>query len=234
MNNLFFEKAIALLQKIDQLQVENIEAVSDLFVDSLGKGGIIQTFGNGHSYAAAIEIVERAGGLFSVKAIREPSMGLYETIEGVGTYFMHRVEVLPEDVVVVFSHSGRNPLVVEVASIAKERGAKIVAVTSLEASKQLTSRHSSGKLLYHYADAVLDTLVEAGDASIALEGMDAKVCPVSSVGAVALMQATMLRTYEKMLAKGIVPEVRISGNVEGGRERSLELQRKYASRVNRI
>lgn len=48
---------------------------------------------------------------------------------------MKKVDVRPNDVVVLISNSGRNPLPVEIALAAHEKGAKVVAITSLEASK---------------------------------------------------------------------------------------------------
>ena len=234
MHNRFLAHAVNLLREIDEKQRESIDKASDLMVDTLTKGGIIQAFGAGHSYAGALELVERAGGLFAVKMIKDPSLGIYETVEGVGNILMRKVEILPEDVVVIISYSGRNPLCIEIAEAAKKNNAKVIAITSLSASKKLTSRHSSGKLLYQLADAVLDLMGVDGDAAIEVEQLSEKICPASSVAAAAIIQATVLTTVEKMIAKGKAPEVRISANLDHGLARSLELQKKYAHRIFRI
>lgn len=234
MNNLFLEKAVSLIEELDRCQQGGIDAASELFVECLLQGGIIQAFGSGHSYAAAIEMVERAGGLFASKVIRDPALGIYESVEGVGSILMRKVEIRPEDVVVIISHSGRNPLGIEVAMAAKERGAKLLAITSVEASRKLTSRHSSGKLLYELADAILDTMVGDGDAAIHLDALPENICPISSVAAACLIQATMLRTTEKLISRGYQPDIRVSANLDGGTEHNLALQERYAHRIYRI
>jgi len=223
-----------LIQELDATQQGNIDQASDIIAESLAKGGIIQAFGSGHSYGSAMELVERAGGLFAAKMIKDPALGIYEQIEGIGNVIMRKVEILPEDVVVIISYSGRNPLGIEIALAAKAAGAKVIAVTCLSASKKLTSRHSSGKLLYQLADCCLDMMGVDGDATMEVEPLPAKICPASSIAAAALIQSTVLTTVEKMIAQGIVPDVRISANLDNGLERSLELQKKYAHRIFRI
>lgn len=69
---------------------------------------------------------------------------------------MRQVDVQPEDVFIIISNSGRNPLSIEMAEYVKKKGCKVIVVTALEVSKSSTSRHSSGKLLYEFADVVLD------------------------------------------------------------------------------
>ena len=193
-------------------------------------GGILQSFGSGHSYAAAIEVAGRAGGLFAAKVIKDPAMGIYEVLEGSGTILMRKVEVLPEDVVIIISSSGRNPLPIEIAMKVKDIGAKLIVVTSLESSKKLTSRHSSGRLLYEFADVILDNLSVEGDAAIPVDGLPVKICGTSSIAAAALLQSTIL-AVELMLARGFQPPVRLSANVDGGTERSLEIEKQYKQRI---
>jgi len=235
MNSRFLEQIVDLIKRIDEQQYVNIKKAADLIVDTFENDGIVQTFGSGHSYAAAIELVERAGGFVATKLIKDPAMGVYETLEGVGEIMMRKVDIRPEDVVIVISYSGRNPQVVEIAKAIKQRGAKIIAVTSLDASKGMDSRHSKGGKLHELADVCLDMMGGHGDASIQVDPLPEKVCPMSSVAAASLIQATLLEVVEKMVAKGIMPDIRISANIDGGGlARSLELSKKYAHRIYRI
>jgi len=235
MNSRYMEQIVDLVKKLDDKQDENISKAADLIVETFENDGIVQAFGSGHSYGAAIEMVERAGGFVATKLIKDPAMGIYETIEGVGEIMMRKVEVKPEDVVVIISYSGRNPQVVEIAQAAKEHGAKIIAVTSLETSRNMTPRHSNGKMLYDFADVCLDMMGGHGDASIQVDPLPTKICPMSSIAAVSLIQATLLSAVEKMVAKGMMPDIRISANIDGGGlARSLELSKKYAHRIYRM
>jgi len=54
---------------------EHMKQAGHLMAQSIMNGGIIQAFGSGHSYAAAIEIAGRAGGLLPAKAVMEETFG---------------------------------------------------------------------------------------------------------------------------------------------------------------
>ena len=138
MENKVYDVVEGLIQKLKATQEENVEKTARLFADALKNGGMLQAFGSGHSQAGASELCFRAGGFIPTKQIKEPASGAYEGIEGVGPAVMKKVDVRPNDVVVLISNSGRNPLPVEIALAAHEKGAKVVAITSLEASKNLT------------------------------------------------------------------------------------------------
>lgn len=230
---LFFDTIEEIIKDVRKTQGENIKKAAEIIANSIMNDGIIQAFGSGHSYAGAIEIAGRAGGLIPAKVLEEPSRGKYETVEGVGTKFMEDVDIEENDCFVLISNSGRNPMIIEIAQWVKERGNKIIAVTSLDVSRNMTSRHSSGKMLYELADVVLDNRGVEGDAAIKLEGMKTKVCGTSSITAAILLNATVLQAIEIMLDRGYVPPVYMSQNVDGGPEFNKKLVEKYAHRLLR-
>jgi len=232
--NKIFPLVDSLIAQIKETEMDSVEKAAELIANSIIDGGILQAFGAGHSNAGALELTHRAGGFIPSKNIKEPAGGVYESIEGVGTSFMKKVDVRPEDVVVIISNSGRNPLPVEIAAGAKAKGAKIIAVTALEASKQLKSRHSSGKNLYELADVILDNKVPLGDSAIDLDGADAKVCGTSTITTSILLQALTYRAAELMVEKGHRPPIYKSQNIDGGREYNEALEAKYIDRLYRI
>lgn len=234
MRNEYFKVIELLLNEIEATQGENITKAAHLIADTIMNGGILQAFGSGHSYAAAIEICGRAGGLIPSKVIKEPAMGNYEAIEGVGKLFVKRCDFRKEDVVIIISNSGRNPLPIEIALRVKEVGAKLIVVTSLEASKKLSCRHSDGKNLWQYADVILDNRVAFGDASIEVPGLPVKVCGTSSIAAAALLNASVLEAVKMMISKNFVPPVYMSANVDGGNEFNEKYLDKYSDRLNRV
>ena len=234
MNNVFIEKTIEQLKQLDISQNETLEEVADKIIDSFKKRGIIQIFGSGHSYAIALEMVERAGGLFAVKMIKDPALGMYEAVEGVGEVLMRKVDIRSEDVVIVVSHSGINPLPIEVALCAKKKGALIISITSINASKKLTSRHKSRLHLFEIADINLDTLTPEGDAAMKVGNMQPKIGPTSTMASVALVQSLVYKIVEKMYNQGIPCDIRISSNIEGGLQENLSKHNKYADRIYRI
>ncbi|WP_370775753.1 sugar isomerase domain-containing protein [Holdemania massiliensis] len=231
MENKVYGVVEGLIQKLQSTQEENVEKTARLFADALKNGGMLQAFGSGHSQAGASELCFRAGGFIPTKQIKEPAGGAYEGIEGVGTSFMKKVDVRPNDVIVLISNSGRNPLPVEIALAAHEKGAKVVAITSLEASKHLTPKHSCGKNLWQLADVVIDNCVMDGDASIDVEGLDTRICGMSAITTAILIQACVYRTAQMLLEEGIVPPVFKSQNIDGGPEYNDRLLAQYFDRM---
>lgn len=229
----YFDAIENLIKELKETQQDNIKKAGGIIAESIMNGGILHAFGSGHSYAAAIEVAGRAGGLIPAKAVEEPSRGLYETVEGVGTKLMENFDLRPNDCFIIISNSGRNPLVIEVADFVKKNGNKLIAVTSLDVSRKLKSRHSSGKNLYQFADCILDNRGVEGDSAIQMEGMPVKIGPTSSVAAVVLLQSAVVEAVEIMLLKGYTPPVYMSANVDGGPEFNQKLVEKYADRLFR-
>ena len=234
MENRVFDYVEALLREVRDTEQEQIEQAASMVADSIMNGGILQAFGAGHSNAGALELTHRAGGFIPSKNIKEPAGGAYESIEGVGTNFMKKVDVRPEDVVVVISNSGRNPLPLEIAMGCKKKGAKIIAVTALEASRALTSRHSSRLRLFEVTDTLLDSKIPLGDSSLDMEGVDAKVCGMSTITTAILLQALTYRAAQIMVSRGYHPPIYKSQNIDGGREYNENLEKKYIDRLYRI
>ena len=227
----FLDKAEESMEKLKNTQGGNIHNAALLISESIRSGGILQAFGSGHSYAGAIEVCGRAGGLIPSKIIRDHSDGIFESVEGNAYYLMRQVDVRPEDVFIIISNSGRNPLSIEIAEYVKKKGCKVIVVTALDISKASASRHSSGKLLYEFADVVLDNQSEFGDAALEIEGFDTKVCGTSSFSTCLLLQQTIYEAIRDMVEKGYEPPVFKSANVDGGREFNQILEEKYADRI---
>lgn len=234
MNFEVFDVVERLVKECKETQMENIEQASIAVADAIMAGGILQAFGAGHSNAGALELTHRAGGFIPTKNIKEPAGGAYESVEGVGSAFMKKVDVQAKDIVFIISNSGRNPLPVEIALKAKEKGATIVAVTALESSKTLKPKHSCGMNLYQIADIVLDNRIPEGDSVIDVEGIDCKVCGMSTITTALLLQAVTYRATLIMIERGFAPPIYKSQNIDGGREYNEALEAKYIDRLYRI
>ena len=141
----FKDEVIRRLDEVFDGQEDALHEAAVIFADTIERGGIIRAFGSGHSHANALEICGRAGGYIQTKVVREPAWGIYEMIDGVGDQFWLKLDLRPEDCLVVISNSGRNPLPVELAMHAQEAGVKVIAVTAVDISSASTSRSKSGK-----------------------------------------------------------------------------------------
>jgi uncharacterized phosphosugar-binding protein len=217
----------------------------DLLVDALDRGGVIQAFGSGHSEAFAMEIAGRAGGLIPTNKIALRDVVLYGG-HGVDELLGSSLERSPdlveelfdltpvgqEDVFVIASNSGVNGSIVGLALLAKERGHRVLAVTSMEHTLRVTPKHASGKRLHEVADVSIDNRAPYGDATLELPG-GIPVGAVSSITAAFIAQVLTMGTAARIAASGATPPLYISANIPGGDEHNHALEDLYRGRIRR-
>lgn len=215
---------MGILQETLDTQSEAIEQAAQLVSKSCLQDGRFYVFGSGHSHMVAEEIYIRAGGLAYVKAILPPELMLHEMpnkstylerLDGYSKAMLDLYKVDEKDTIMIISNSGRNAVPVEMALEAKNKGAKVIAMTSMKHSTQTTSRHHSGKKLYEVADIVLDNGAEKGDAAFIIEGLATPTGPTSDSIGIAIAQALIASTINQLVKQGMQPPVFKSSNVDG-------------------
>lgn len=233
----YFDAVSNVLAAIEQSQEQALETAARLTADTLEKGGVIHTFGCGHSASAALEPFHRSGCFAAVNAILDPGLMFqcgalagtaFERLEGYANAVLARHELNPQDILFVFSNSGRNPAGVDAVLYAKKQGVKTVAVTAAGAHTQSKSRHSSGLLLKDAADLTIDNCTSANET--ALETTGVQTGPVSSVVSSCLFHAVLVRAAEILAEKGLELPVYKSSNA-GGDEHNAKLEKKYHGRI---
>jgi uncharacterized phosphosugar-binding protein len=110
----------------------------------------------------------------------------------------------------------------------------VVAVTSLQHTAATPSRHPSGRKLAEAADVTIDNCSPPGDAATAIEGIPFRVGPVSSIGAIAVVNALKTRTAELLVERGVVPTVLTSPHFVGSEVGEAQLERVYEEYFRRI
>lgn len=137
------------------------------------------------------------------------------------------------DVLIVHSVSGRNPVGIEIAKLAKEKGAKVIVLTNLTYSKTVSSRHPSSKKLYEFADIIIDNHGVVGDACVEIKGVKQKVAPTSSVIACVVMNSIVAALTQKLVDNGMEnPPIFYSANIDGGAELNKKLYEKYKDSIH--
>lgn len=227
MNNnieIYIDGLKEVLDRIKNGQQENIRRAGHIVAGSLGRGGVIHTFGTGHSHIISEEMFFRAGGIAAVNPILDERLiflkGALESTraereEGLAQKLIAREDVRDTDAAIIISNSGRNAVPVEMALEMKKRGAKVIAITSLEPSRATTARWSGGKKLYEVADLAIDNCVPPGDAFIKLDGLVSKTAASSTVGGAAIVHSIVIAALEELLAAGKPTPVLQSANVAG-------------------
>ncbi|TME86671.1 MAG: SIS domain-containing protein [Chloroflexi bacterium] len=248
----YFRVSKGLLEQLQETQQAAIGKAADHCAKSIGAGKLVHLFGTGHGSFPALEAFPRSGSLVGFHPIAELPITLLHHVYGdmgVPQYrFLHRQEgygraileghrLDPADTLVLFSHSGINPVVLDMALMAKEKGMALVGVTSRPHSEVTASRHSSGKKLYEVADVVIDTGAPLGDACVRLDGLDDPVAAVSSMLVMTVVDAMIAETARILVERGTPPHVEVNLNLprEGSARAQndagyAELWRRIASR----
>jgi uncharacterized phosphosugar-binding protein len=226
--NRYLDNTIQRLEELRESQLDAIAEAGRVCADSIAAGKLVFTFGTGHGAFAALETFPRTGTPVGFRPIVETPIALFHRVFGdMGSYqyrFLHTREgygnailrahrLDPADTMVLFSHSGINPVILDIAVEAKQLGMAVVGVTSIPHSSQVESRHSCGKRLYEVADVVVDTRVPLRDAAVDIEGLEDPVGPTSTVVAVAAAHAIVAATVEDLVARGSRPRIMVSPNV---------------------
>jgi uncharacterized phosphosugar-binding protein len=225
----FFETAVALLRTVADDQAESIETAAERIAEVVCRSRLIHTFGCGHSGLLAQEIFYRSAGLMLVSYVHAPGQTLdvrpvritsqFERLGGYAEVLASGQNIQPGDVVIVISSSGRNAAPIEFAMAAKRRGAFVIALTSMTiAESGVKSRHSTGTLLHHHADLILDNHLDPGDAMVDLPNFPQRVGPMSTVIGAAMLQAVIARAIEILADETADLPVFINANVDGGTE----------------
>lgn len=236
----YFDKARQKLELVEKNEMDNLRKAAEKVAEVIQKGGIVQLFGCGHSHILTEEVFYRAGGLVPIKPIFVEPLMLHEGAlrssqlerqNDLAKEFLKEQEILPGDVVFVLSTSGRNPVPVDVAQEAQEKGAYVIGVTSLEYSQSQPSRHKSGKHLYDSVDLVIDNYSTKGDAALSYKKVPVSFGPTSTVVGAVILNAIFAEAIKIMADNGFEPPVFLSGNIDGSDEHNNKWVKKYRGRI---
>lgn len=238
----YITKIKELIETIESSEKENMEQCVDVLVKAIEHGKSIYIFGASHAGILTQEAFYRAGGLIVVNPIFAPEVSVerdpitltskMERLEGYGDNIASTVPFVEDDVLIVHSVSGRNPITIEIAKAAKDKGVTVIGITNVQYSKSVTSRHSSGKKMYEYCDIVLDNHGDIGDACVQVQNAPQKVGPTSTVIGTTMMNAIFVETAKKLADKGDAIPVFASANMDGGDEFNKNLFKKYLKMIH--
>ncbi|PLS02062.1 SIS domain-containing protein [Neobacillus cucumis] len=240
MYELYFQKIEILLGNIKEKENESIKAAGKKISHCIQNGGIVHAFGCGHSHMLGEELFYRAGGLAPINPILIEELMLHkgavrssklEQSEDFAEEFLSDLDIRSEDVVLVVSTSGRNPVPLDVAQFAKEQGAFVITLSSHIYTQNISSRHKSGKYLSDFADLAIDNHISIGDAIIDLPSLDVPFGSGSTVIGAAIVNGIMIEAIENMVANNYIPPIFKSSNADGAQEHNKYLIDKYKNRI---
>jgi len=232
----YYTRANELLARAWTANAPTLARLAPIVGASLARGGVLHTFGSGHSEIVAREIIGRAGGLVCVNGIIDPTGGFVENLVGYGTRLVERhdrqYQLLPGEAIVVISNSGKNSAPIEIALYAKKKGLTVIGLTALAMSTTAATVHPGGQRLHEIADHVLDNGGVPGDAIVEVrDGVMAG--PTSTFIGCSLLNWLTLSVIDWLKANNHPLPILRSQNIPGSIEHNRELAQKYKGRLSR-
>lgn len=239
----YFDGIRELLDTVEKEENEAITKAIEKLTQAVKEKHSIFAFGASHAGILTQELYYRAGGLMTINPIFGEGVLLdvepvthtskMERLVGYGTLLADKTPFSKGDVLLVHSVSGRNPVTIELAIAAKERGVTIIALTNLSYSKTVESRHPSGKNLYEVSDLVIDNHGHVGDGMCEIDGLDQRVGPSSTVIGATIMNTLVVETVRQLKKEGIdKPPIFYSANLDGGDELNKQLIQEYKDTIH--
>ena len=230
----YLEKIVENLQKIETEEAENLTAATAEVARVIKNDGLIFVFGCGHSHLPGLDAFYRAGGLANVSPMLDTDLMLHngaakssrmEKMSGIAPEIFRRYVPTENDMIFVFSASGKNQVPIEIADAAKSAGVKCVGVSSMAYAEK-------GGRLHEHVDIAIDCKIPYGDAC--MDVGEAKMGGLSTYAACFILNTCLINGAKLALEQGAKPPVYLSGNVEGGREHNVVLENMYLGRVKHL
>lgn len=241
--------SMALVERIQTTQMDAIDRAAQICTDSIAGDGLVHLFGTGHSRIPIEEIFPRHGSFPGFHPIVELSLTYHtevvgangqrqamflEKVEGLGQAILRNFVFGTHDSFMIFSNSGVNEVVIDVALGARERRLPVIAIASVEHCRAAKVRHSSGKRLIDLADVVIDNCAPVGDALVQVDGLAYPVGPGSTIGYTIIVNAIKCLVADRLTKLGKPPLVLTSSALIGSQASAELFDRTYDDFRDRI
>ncbi|HEY7145524.1 MAG TPA: SIS domain-containing protein [Streptosporangiaceae bacterium] len=238
----WIQLALKLVQQLAESQAEAMESAARIAMRSIAEGGVVYTFGTGHSRIPVEEFFPRYGSYPGFQPVVELSMTFHtqvvgsngqrqamfiERTEGLAAEILANYRLRPVDSMFIFSVSGINAVPIEMAIGAREAGLPVVAVTSMRETMACAPWQRSGTRLCDYADVIIDLGSPAGDALCKVPGLTVPVGPVSTFAAIAIVNEIKVRVAELLVERDAMPPVITSEQLVGSDQSAASFEGAY-------
>jgi uncharacterized phosphosugar-binding protein len=233
----YLNEARNIIDRIAATQLDAIAQAAEVCASTIAGRGLVYLFGTGHSRIPIEEIFPRHGSFPGFYPLVELSLTFHNQVVGangqrqamylehvpqLAAQILRNFVIRPPDSFMIFSNSGVNELVVEMALRAKALNIPVMCVVSIDHASRSASKHVSGKKLHEICDIVIDNCTPAGDAMVSVDGLQDPVGPGSTVGYAAVVNALKCQIAGLLVKKGAPPLV-LTSAVLAGSERSAKL-----------
>ncbi len=224
-------------------QKENIINAAKIMGDCMVSGGIIQLVGVNHGREFAMELGYRAGGLMPFHQFNIRDLALRGHIseeilknpqiindESMAKRWLDIYNICENDMFLIVSEGGFEPILVEIALTAKRDNRKIIVVVSKNRANNSEAKHSSGTKLIDYADVVIDLGTEEKDILIDINGT--MINQASTIVGNVIAQMLTAEIYRYLKENNHDCPILLSANIKGADIHNRKLSDKYIGRWN--
>ena len=204
----------AIQRRLDLLggsQLPAIERAGQAAADAIANGHRIWVSRTTHCLHD--EVTSRAGGFMAIHALDDP------------------ISIEPGDLILIGTNAGTTVLTVELANIAHDRGATVVALTQMayEADPGAPAEHPSGKKLHEVCDILIDLGGQFGDGELQFDepGNPMRILPGSGAAVVIAAWMILSEATDRLVALGKPPLFWQSMQIPGATPRNLALLGQY-------
>ncbi len=241
----YYKQISGVLAAIHETQAQALEQAGETLAGAIAAGNRVYLFGSGHSVIPVMDVFPRYGSFVGFFPLYDPRLMWHNVVgaggarellwlerrEGYIANFLQSFAFRAGDCIIVFSHGGLNAAPIEAALYAKERGLKVITVSSLANAAATRATHSSGKKLSDAADIAIDNCVPPEDSLVDI-GEPEKVAAGSTMAAVFIAMALVAETGSRLKAKGIRPHTFVSPNVAGiSKDHNLRVFDEYTEKL---
>jgi uncharacterized phosphosugar-binding protein len=242
----YLDSISEIIAKIRTTQEENINAAGEMLATTIANGGHAYLFGSGHSVIPVLDVFPRYGSFVGFYPIYDPRLMWFNIVgpggarellwlerqEGYARILLASYELQSRDSILIFSHGGLNAVPIEMAIAFREKGLKVISVSSHQNYARAKATHSSKKKLADVSDIAIDNCVPPEDALVAADGVAGKFAAGSTVAAVSIAMALVAEVGVRLVRSGKQPFTFVSPNVGLPAEHNEQVFQEYTRTVS--
>jgi uncharacterized phosphosugar-binding protein len=222
----YLDSISEIIAKIRGTQKDKIATAGETLANSIASGGRAYLFGSGHSVIPVLDMFPRYGSFVGFYPIYDPRLMWFNIVgpggarellwleqqEGYARVILASYDLQSRDSILIFSHGGLNAAPIEMAVGAREKGLRVISVSSHANYARARATHSSKKKLADVSDIAIDNCVPAEDALISADGVPEKFAAGSTVAAVSIAMALVAEVGVRLVEQGRRPFTFVSPN----------------------
>jgi uncharacterized phosphosugar-binding protein len=244
----YLSKCAAIVERVKSQQ-SGIEQAAAWFAKSILAGRMVHVFASGHSRIMVEEMWPRYGSFPGFNPIMELSLTFHnlvvgangqrqamfiENVSGLAERIVRNFTLSTEDSALVISSSGCSVVSIEMAEEFQRKNIRVVSIVSAAHSELCRSHHPRGKKLQDCSDLVLDTGAPAGDAMVAIPGLETPVSPGSTIGGCLLINCIKAHVALLLTRAGSPPKVLSGASIIGAERAAQMFEDAYDEHAHRL